>query len=231
VNKTPGVDAILIRLDPRQKASLVTRNLPNRFYFCPVEFHTSYLFLWIASDFRRTSPTPPTDDEAGLIIVGVYVDDLTIAARNITTLESFKRTMSLTYEMKDPGELHFTLGLEVIRDRASRTLQPGQKQYVTSILKRFSFEDCREASTPLPAKTVLVARAPNEASTDKARYLSAVGSLMYAMLGTTRHSICCWHAWSVCQRSSGSSLDCSHPRFPISCPLPRSGYHLQPIKP
>lgn len=124
------------------------------------------------------------DDEEGLIIVGVYVDDLTIAAKKIRTLEAFKATMSSTYDMKDLGELHFILGLEVTRDRPNRTLYLGQKLYIGSILKRFSFDDCREATTPLPPKSILVAREPNDLPTDKARYLSAVGSLMYAMLGT-----------------------------------------------
>jgi len=53
----------------------------------------------------------------GLIIVGVYVDDLTIAAANVDTLARFKTEMSKRYEMKDLGELHFILGLQVKRDR------------------------------------------------------------------------------------------------------------------
>jgi len=36
----------------------------------------------------------------GLIIVGVYVDDLTIAAANVDTLARFKTEMSKRYEMR-----------------------------------------------------------------------------------------------------------------------------------
>jgi hypothetical protein len=53
----------------------------------------------------------------GLIIVGVYVNDLTIAAANVDTLARFKTEVSKRYEMKDLGELHFILGLQVKRDR------------------------------------------------------------------------------------------------------------------
>jgi hypothetical protein len=55
-----------------------------------------------------------------LIIVGVYVENLTIAAARLDSLEEFKKEMSKRYDMKDLGELHFILGLQVTRDRAKR---------------------------------------------------------------------------------------------------------------
>lgn len=124
------------------------------------------------------------DGPDGLIIVGVYVDDLTIAAAQKSTLHQFKLDMASKYDMKDLGELHFILGLQVKRDRASRTLQLCQTSYINSILARFDLETCKPAKSPLPAKVVLKARLIHEPKADMALYLAGVGSLMYAMLGT-----------------------------------------------
>jgi hypothetical protein len=119
-----------------------------------------------------------------LIIVGVYVDDLTIAAARLETLEEFKKEMSKRYDMKDLGELHFILGLQVTRDRAKRSLSLCQTQYIDSILTRFNMQGCKPAKSPLRAKTILKPRDAEEEKADLALYLAVVGSLMYAMLGT-----------------------------------------------
>jgi len=86
--------------------------------------------------------------------------------------------------MKDLGELHFILGLQVKRDRSARTLHLSQKQYTNTILDRFEMLDCKPAKTPLRSKAVMSLRKDGEEKADQARYLSAVGSLMYAMFGT-----------------------------------------------
>jgi len=43
--------------------------------------------------------------------------------------------------------------------------------------------DCKPAKTPLRSKAVMSLRKDGEEKADQARYLSAVGSLMYAMFG------------------------------------------------
>lgn len=66
--------------------------------------------------------------------------------RSCTVSDCSKATMSATYDMKDLGELHFILGLQVKRDRSNRTLHLCQRQYVDSILSRFGFEECKPLS-------------------------------------------------------------------------------------
>jgi len=55
---------------------------------------------------------------------------------SVDTLARFKTEMSKRYEMKDMGELHFILGLQVKRDRSARTLHLSQKQYINTGLQR-----------------------------------------------------------------------------------------------
>ena len=84
--------------------------------------------------------------------------------------------------MTDLGEARWILGMEIIRDRGKRTLKLSQRQYVTGILTRFGFENARPASTPMAANQKLTKSSAPEM--DAKRYQSALGSLMYAMLGT-----------------------------------------------
>ena len=108
------------------------------------------------------------NNSEGLIIVGVYVDNLTIAAGNLDTLARFKSEMSKRYEMKDLGELHFIPGLQVKRDRSARTLHLSQKQYINTVLERLDMLDRKPAKSPLRSKTVMSLRKDGEEKADHA---------------------------------------------------------------
>lgn len=126
-------------------------------------------------------------DKEGLIIVGVYVDDLTIAPSDLDTLARFKTALSSQRNMKDLGELTYILGLQVERDRQSQTLHLSQELYITNILARLGLEDCNSIHVPLKGKTILRLRTRDEPQADRTIYFAMVGSLMYAMLGTRPH--------------------------------------------
>jgi hypothetical protein len=51
--------------------------------------------------------------------------------------------------MKDLGNLHFFLGMEVERDRAQRLLYINQIGYLKEIFKRFRMEDCKPSECHL----------------------------------------------------------------------------------
>jgi hypothetical protein len=80
------------------------------------------------SVFYIKSPTKP-------IIIGVSVDDMTIAAKMLETIKWFKKEMCQRFEISDLGKLHWLLGVEIIRDHLTRTIRLSQKAYVDSILK------------------------------------------------------------------------------------------------
>ena len=92
--------------------------------------------------------------------------------------------------MSDLGELSIFLGLEIRRNRSTGLLTLSQHQYIDRILQRHGMEDVRPSLTPLDPNTRLSATNELDSiSTTKKEvslelYQSAVGSLMYAMLGT-----------------------------------------------
>jgi hypothetical protein len=84
--------------------------------------------------------------------------------------------------MKDLGDLHFFLGMEVERDCAQRFLYINQIGYVKEILKCFRMEDCKAIGMPLDLKTKLKKNENKDVEMVKVPYQQAMGSLMYAML-------------------------------------------------
>ncbi len=86
--------------------------------------------------------------------------------------------------MKDLGDLHFFLGMEVERDCAQRLLYINQIGYLKEILKHFCMEDCKAIGVPLDPKTKLKKNENKHVKMVKVPYQQAVGSLMYVMLCT-----------------------------------------------
>lgn len=123
-----------------------------------------------------------------LIAMGVHVDDLTIAA-SVGLMDEVKTNLKKDFEITDEGPIHWILGFAVEHDRDARTLSLSQLSYIESILRCFNLEDARPVSMPMdPHIQLSMAQSPQTASeAAKMRnvpYREAVGSLMYASLGT-----------------------------------------------
>jgi len=123
------------------------------------------------------------------IIVVVHVDDCTIAASTLALIIAFKHQISEHVEITDLGELHWLLGIEIKCDRECQTIHLSQHSYIDSIITQYNFQDLKPVSTPMETSTRLsTSQAPATtleiAKMHDVPYLEAVGSLMYASLGT-----------------------------------------------
>ena len=119
----------------------------------------------------------------------LYVDDMLIACRDHYEINRLKARLKSEFELKDLGEAGVILGMEIVRDRKSRTLRLTQKSYIQKILKRFNLDGAKPASTPLPSHIKITKDdCPvddiGKAEMTKIPYVSVVGSLMYAMVCT-----------------------------------------------
>lgn len=91
--------------------------------------------------------------------------------------------------MKDLGAAQRILGMDIIRDRTKETLLLSQNKYLAKVLRTLGMEDCKAVSTPLGSQFKLQA-VPKDLELCEAMemesvpYSSAVGSLMYAMVGS-----------------------------------------------
>jgi len=124
------------------------------------------------------------------VIVLVYVDDLVLGAAHLEDIRWIKAALSKAFEMTDLDELKVFLGLEITRDRSQRQLTIHQQRYIDRILDRYGMNDARPIATPLDPHTKLLAGTKTDGEDNQIKsvpieaYQSAVGSLMYAMLGT-----------------------------------------------
>jgi hypothetical protein len=122
------------------------------------------------------------------IIICVYVDDLLIVGHD-PRVKDVKISLSSMFKMVDLGEASWLLGIQITRDRASRSIYLSQQKYVTDLLDRFSMTTCKSLSTPfndgLPlSKTMSPTTADEMEQMRNVPYRSAVGALMYAMTCT-----------------------------------------------
>jgi len=120
------------------------------------------------------------------VILLLYVDDLVLAAPTMAQINWIRVKLHEEFSMTDLGELKTFLGLEIERNRAQRTLHLSQSKYIERILKKHGMHTCSPTRTPADPHIRLEKSGPDFEATpnEKQRYQSAVGSLMYAMLGT-----------------------------------------------
>ncbi len=108
----------------------------------------------------------------------VYVDDLILVCNNKDKLLQVKKKLSQKFEMKNLGDLHFFLGMEVERNRAQCLLYINKIGYFKEIFKCFCMEDCKAIGEPLDPKTKLKKNVNKDDKMVKVFYQQAVGSLM-----------------------------------------------------
>lgn len=116
------------------------------------------------------------------IIIPVFVDDMTIAAKSKAEIEKVKDELKRRFKLRDLGPTTFLLGVEIIRDRPKRTLQLSQRQYILDMLERYGFSEIGTASTPMYGKLSADQCPKTQREVDEMKqhpYAHAVGSLMY----------------------------------------------------
>nr|XP_016460199.1 PREDICTED: uncharacterized mitochondrial protein AtMg00810-like [Nicotiana tabacum] len=84
------------------------------------------------------------------IILLIYVDDIAIFGSSKSLISQFISSMSTEFSMKDLGQLHYFLGIELKHNSLGLLLL--QHRYITSILHRFKLEKCKPELTPLHSK-------------------------------------------------------------------------------
>jgi len=115
------------------------------------------------------------------LFVLVYVDDIIVASSSQEATAALLRDLQKDFALKDLGELHFFLGIEV--KKAPDGLVLSQGRYVTDVLKRSGMDNAKPVDTPLPTSEKLSLTAGDPLGPEDAtRYRSLVGALQYLTL-------------------------------------------------
>ena len=83
----------------------------------------------------------------GPVSILLYVDDLVIVSADQEEILRVKFQLGASFELKDLGDLHYFLGIEVICTLEG--LQTNQRHYVLSMIFKFGMTDCKSITTPL----------------------------------------------------------------------------------
>jgi hypothetical protein len=115
------------------------------------------------------------------IIIATHVDDLLIFAKSKQIIDSlFKELSSIsTLEIKNLGEVKEFLGVEIYRNRATRSLYLTQEKYISRLLARFNKEGVKPREAPLAPNTKLESNKEEASLRDIRRYQQEIGSLIY----------------------------------------------------
>ena len=118
-------------------------------------------------------------------VVCVYVDDFLVAAVNTHEIKQVQRALQAEFRLNDLGTPRSFLGIQ-FDYHVDGSVSIHQHQYIQKVLSDFGMETCQPKSTPMNPKQILNHR-PDEEPPDeeaKARYATAIGSLMYLMVDT-----------------------------------------------
>jgi len=128
-----------------------------------------------------------------IIMLLIYVDDILITGSSPSSIRSFISHLSAAFHMKDLGDAHFFLGLQITRNESTITVT--QTRYLLSLLQKFELAGAKPVSTHIASSTSLTVGEGTLLS-DSTYYRRLVGSLQYLTL--TRPDIS-YAVHNVCQ--------------------------------
>jgi hypothetical protein len=122
--------------------------------------------------------------QSTFILLSLYVDDLLIACNRLAELKQFKKQLTREFDMEDLGEASFVLGIEIVRDRAHRTLTIRQGAYTRALVQRHGMEDCNAVAHPMLEGAKLQQFDGQATESAIREYQSIIGGIMWAAVCT-----------------------------------------------
>ena len=125
-------------------------------------------------------------DGEGILIIILYVNDITLLGNKIDEIKRIKSTLASHYKMTDLGKIDSYLGVQITHDRSIKHLEIDQSHYILEIINCFGMVNANSMCTPLPAGTeVHLIKHDGEANTSEIKYYQQIiGSLLYVQIGT-----------------------------------------------
>ena len=74
---------------------------------------------------------------------------------NVKLLIEIKNLLTIQFKMKDFGNVNYVLGIQILRDRESKTLALLQVTYIDKVFARFSIQNSKKGLMPTRHRIVL----------------------------------------------------------------------------
>ncbi len=95
-------------------------------------------------------------------------------------LKKEKKAIAEKFQVEYLGELHYVLGMSIVRNWESRTMSIRRKKYLEGVLKKFDMETCKLVSTPLEFGKKYEELSKEDERFDTRMYQRAIGCLTHA---------------------------------------------------
>ncbi|CAI7932646.1 unnamed protein product [Closterium sp. NIES-54] len=128
-----------------------------------------------------------TEGEEEKVFLLVYVDDILLFSPSLERIKEVQGKLKETFQCKALGPVGYYLGLHVERDEVKGWLRLHQHKYLTAMGEKYGLEEGRSVKTPLPSGFQLHLDEEEGEVLEyelQRRFLSMVGSLMYASVNT-----------------------------------------------
>jgi len=90
-------------------------------------------------------------NDGSFVYLLLYVDDMLIAAKNMSEVNKLKAQLKQEFELKDLGAAKKILGMKIHKNIQEGKLFLSQKKYIEKVLERFGMLDAKPVKTPLAA--------------------------------------------------------------------------------
>ncbi|XP_019226138.1 PREDICTED: uncharacterized protein LOC109207644 [Nicotiana attenuata] len=127
-----------LRQASRQCFSELSEALQSRGYISSMNDYS--LFTKVSSDC--------------LVVLAVYVDDILLAGNDVIEMNSLKSFLDAQFKIKDPGSVHYFLGLEISLIPQGYVMS--QHKYTSDLLSDFNCQHFSPVMTPLDPSVKLV---------------------------------------------------------------------------
>ena len=107
------------------------------------------------------------------------MDDLVITSNNLCFVSEIVAQLGNRFSLKDMGQLHFFLGMEVISMKFGLFLS--QHKYIRDLLSKPNMLGAKDVSTPL-STTMSLKLVDGTSSTNSTEFRSVIGVLQYLSL-------------------------------------------------
>jgi hypothetical protein len=123
-------------------------------------------------------------DDKDRTIAIIHVDDMSLFSTSLDTLTQIKGEIASRLKVTDLGEIKKYLGMEINCNPRKEIYSIHQTAYIRSILERFNMLDCNPAHMPMDPTARLTITPDDVTPNTTFPYAAAIGSLMYAAVGT-----------------------------------------------
>ena len=113
----------------------------------------------------------------------VYIDDILCVSQNMQQSDNLVKELKSRFIVTDCGVPTTFLGIQIVLDRAKRTLTLLQSNMIEALMRRYNLTP-KFVSTPMDSDAKLTAEDDAHAKPDSSLYRSKVGSMMYLQTST-----------------------------------------------